>query len=519
MQTSIKTIAIKPALIAALGLVMLGVLAQPAFASTTNLEHMSFTELRVGELNAQDREDGYWFFISGARASLEIKAQSRNGNTIGSMGVWSARKQAWLQSASATSTVQTFSGEVNSGWHYVRLSNFNNSTTTYRLTISTKDLSPYADAGNTWGTATVLTGVGVNGRSWHDRVGLGDTTDIYRFDIPFGTNFVSIHAFETWSGGANINLYDANKNLLQAATANGTNNALIERSLPGGTYFIRVTEAGNQALRGTGYHLWVRSEQTPPDTAGNINGTPRHLGTARVGLNLTVSEFVKTRIDPMDAFSFDVPAISGNTAQLVNITLSGQTGNANLYLLNPAKNIINNSTSQTSNESISRWLAPGRYYVMVLESGVGETPYTLTVRNQGAPATVIDRGSNIRQTVTILGSATSTGITFTDNIGGTDTVDWWRIYVPYPNVFTQNAVVGYVMQVTGLPAGAVVQMFPSASSSPTASVPAVNGSAQFTIPVSPGAYDFSVTVPAGSAATTYTLSACSYSTYLGCTLP
>ncbi len=57
------------------------------------------------------------------------------------------------------------------------------------------------------------------------------------------------------------NLLDGNRNVVQAATVNGTKNHLIQRLIPGGTYFIRITEAGSQPLKGTGYHLYVRNEQ------------------------------------------------------------------------------------------------------------------------------------------------------------------------------------------------------------------------------------------------------------------
>ncbi len=94
---------------------MLGVFSQPAFASITNLQHNSFTEVRVGQLDATDKRDGYWFFVSGAKSSLEIKAQSRNGANIGTMGVYSHTGKTWLLGATATGTVHAFTGEVGSG--------------------------------------------------------------------------------------------------------------------------------------------------------------------------------------------------------------------------------------------------------------------------------------------------------------------------------------------------------------------------------------------------------------------
>ena len=128
-----------------------------------------------------------------------------------------------------------------------------------------------------------------------------------------------------------------------------------------------------------------------------------------------------------------------------------------------------------------------------------------------------DRGSDVRQRVTLLGLANAQGLSITDVIGGSDTADWWRTTVPGPNVSTPNPIVGFAMQVTGLPSGAVVQMTSASSATPSVSVPAVNGTAQFTVSLSPGPWDVSVTAPSGTAAATYTLSACSYTTYLGCT--
>lgn len=521
MKSSIRTVG----LVTVLGIVLLAMFVRPASASTTNLGHANFLEWQTGQLDANDPSDGYWTFISGRGSTLRVNAISTNGNNIGMMQVYSHKLRRWIQPATYNSQTHSLVTQVGSGWHYVLLKNFGGSTTTYRLGISVSDATSFPDAGDSFSTATQLGTIGLNWRIWHDEVGLGDTTDIFRVELPQGSNFFSIIAGDTYSGGATVQLLDVFQRPIETRTVNGTNTPLIQRTLPGGSYFIRIQQAGGsvKTAAGTRYALLLRNEQTQPDYAGDLNN-PRYMGGVQVGRTLFADDFVVARIDQVDAYSFDVLPINGaNTQQYINIAIRGNTGNANLYLLDAKKNIIANSTSAGSNETIKRYLRPGRYHLMVLSTGTVGIPYRLTILNQGLPYTpppvVTDKGSNFRQTASILGLVNAQGLRISDNIGGTDVADWWRVTVPGPNVFTRNAIVGFVMQVSNLPAGATVQMYSPTSSSPTVSVPAVGGVAQFTTSLSPGVWDVVVFVPAGSAATTYTLRTCSFSTYLGCTLP
>ena len=506
-------------------MILLAMFVQPASAANKNLGHANFVAWQAGQLDATDKTDGYWIFVSGKNSSFQVNAYSTNGRNIGALSVYSYPRKAWIGTSATSTTPSFFAPNVVSGWYYIQVRNFDSSTTTYRLGITARDLNTYPDAGDSFNTATPLQGVGINGTSWQDEVGLGDTTDIFRVELPAGSNFLTIHAFDTYSGGATVQLLDVNQNLLQTRTVDGTRNALIQRTVPGGSYFIRMQQAGGtvQTAAGSRYHLWVRNEQTQADYAGDLNN-PRYMGGVRVGRTHTADDFVVARIDQVDAYSFDVLPINGaNTAQYFNIAIRGNTGDANLYLLDANKNIIANSTSAGSNETISRYLRPGRFHLMVLSTGTQGIPYRLTIHNQGPPYTpppvVTDKGSDTRQTVTLLGLVNAQGLTISDDIGGTDTADWWRITVPSPNVFTRNAIVGFNMQVTGLPAGAYVFMLSPTSNIPTVTVPAIGGTAQFSTSLSPGPWDIAVLVPAGSTYTTYTLSACSFTTYLGCTLP
>ena len=127
MKTSITTSALKPVLIAALGLLLLSVFAQPALASKQNIGHANATQLLRGQLGPNNPQDGRWFFVSGQRSSLEVTALSKSGVSIESMAIYSYTPSRWL-STTRNRTLHTFTGQVGSGWYYALLEDFSGAT-------------------------------------------------------------------------------------------------------------------------------------------------------------------------------------------------------------------------------------------------------------------------------------------------------------------------------------------------------------------------------------------------------
>jgi hypothetical protein len=224
------------------------------------------------------------------------------------------------------------------------------------------------------------------------------------------------------------------------------------------------------------------------DLAGNTLATARDITIGAAPT--TYSDFVGST-DSNDYYRF-----STGTTSNFSLNLTGLSANANVSLLDSNGSVITKSTnSGTSNESITRQLNAGTYYVRVYPRS-GSTNYNLSLA--AAAVTIPDNAGNTLATardITIGASPTS----YSDFVGSTDTNDYYR--------FSLGDISDFSLNLTGLSADADVSLLDSNGSVITSSTNGNNSSESITRQLSAGTYFVRVYPYSGSTNYNLTLSA------------
>jgi hypothetical protein len=227
---------------------------------------------------------------------------------------------------------------------------------------------------NTLATARAIT-IGATPTSYSDFVGSTDTNDYYRFSIGGTSNF-SLN-LTGLSADADVSLLNSSGGVIASSTNGGTSNDSITRQLSAGTYYVRVYPYSGS----TNYNLSLAAAPLtgPVDNAGNTLATARAI---TIGATPTsYSDFVGST-DTNDYYRFSVGATSN-----FSLNLTGLSADADVSLLNSSGGLITSSTnSGASNDSITRQLSAGTYYVRVYPYS-GSTNYNLTLSATTAPVT------------------------------------------------------------------------------------------------------------------------------------
>ncbi|WP_228008542.1 S8 family serine peptidase [Microcystis aeruginosa] len=221
------------------------------------------------------------------------------------------------------------------------------------------------------------------------------------------------------------------------------------------------------------------------DLAGNTLATARDITIGATPT--TYSDFVGST-DSNDYYRFSL----GTTSNF-SLDLTGLSANANVSLLDSNGRVITKSTNGgTSNESITRQLNAGTYYVLVYPHS-GSTNYNLSLA--AASVTIPDNAGNTLATardITIGATPTS----YSDFVGSTDTNDYYR--------FSLGDISDFSLNLTGLSADADVSLLDSNGSVITSSTNGSNSSESITRQLNAGTYYVLVYPLSGS--TNYNLS-------------
>ncbi|MFO0279914.1 MAG: S8 family serine peptidase [bacterium] len=166
-------------------------------------------------------------------------------------------------------------------------------------------------------------------------------------------------------------------------------------------------------------------------------------------------------------------ANSGN----FNLGLTGMTADADVQLLNSSGSVIASSLRGGSNpERITRQLSAGTYYIRVY-CYTGNTNYNLAV--SAAPLAPVDLAGNTLATARAITVGSST-TSYTDWVGSTDTNDYYR--------FTLANSGNFNLGLTGMTAGADVQLLNSSGSVIASSTNGGTASESITSQLSAGTY-------------------------------
>ncbi|GEA27353.1 subtilisin [Microcystis aeruginosa NIES-4325] len=221
------------------------------------------------------------------------------------------------------------------------------------------------------------------------------------------------------------------------------------------------------------------------DLAGNTLATARDI---TIGADpTTYSDFVGST-DSNDYYRFSI----GTTSNF-SLNLTGLSANANVSLLDSSgSEIVSSTNGGTRNDSITRQLNAGTYYVRVYPYR-GSTNYNLSLT--AAPVEIPDNAGNTLATarnITIGATPTS----YSDFVGSTDTNDYYR--------FSLGTTSDFSLNLTGLSADADVSLLDSNGSVIVRSTNGANSSESITRQLNAGTYFVLVYPYSGS--TNYNLS-------------
>ncbi len=286
---------------------------------------------------------------------------------------------------------------------------------------------PVDYAGNSLNQARKLD-ISSNAQSFTDRVDRLDLNDFYSFNLNSRSSFhLQLDGLKADADVALIR--DANNNgqldqgeVLTASTKSGTQAESINQILGAGTYYIRVYPDGNAE---TNYKLTtsatpidnavskiISTSATPIDDAGG-----QIISTSATAFGDTGSQIISTSPTPTpidnagnsqksaraiavdynsriytdwvgSADNDDYYGFNLNTTSDFNLTLNGLSADADVQLQNVNGDIIANSVNVgIKNESITRTLDAGTYYVRVYSYNGSETSYNLSLSAKTASVT------------------------------------------------------------------------------------------------------------------------------------
>jgi Calpain family cysteine protease/Bacterial pre-peptidase C-terminal domain len=235
-----------------------------------------------------------------------------------------------------------------------------------------------------------------------------DTQDYYSFSLNEARNFqLNLSGL---TSDVNVELLDANTNILKSSANTGVTAESIATQLNPGKFFVRVYSSTGV---NSNYGLNLSATIVNPDAGDTI------LTAKDININnssFSTSETV-SGIDTNDYYRFTL-----NDSSNFSVKLEGLTGDANLHLLNSAGQTIGKSeTGGTASESISTKLLKGTYYLRAFPNNSNTIKYTLTSSASALPA---DTDGTLVQAKQI--TVDSTQRSYQDSVGTFDTNDYYK---------------------------------------------------------------------------------------------
>ncbi len=456
-----------------------GFVPEPGSSKSTALDTETYIGGAIGStpnifqdsVSGSDTSDYYKFRIGGSSASVvTLRLDGLTGDA--NLQLFDNTSSSPIQSTNLSGTAsELLTRSLNPGIYYVRVGSVGGASTSYNLSLSANVIPADNGSGELTTTAlnigTLNSGVSYN---YTDYVGnrgvILDTNDYYQFDV--GSNGTLNLTLDGLGGNANVELYKSDGTTrIARSTQPDTNSESIIQGLTTGTYYIRVLPGGNGA---TNYTLNLTFNGDPADNAGNTLGTARDINTL-TSTPSNYSDFVND-VDPDDYYRFDL-----SSSALVNLTLTPDTQNANVILLNSSGGLITSST-QTGivQDSINRSLNAGTYYIRVVPEAGNATNYNLSV---SATTIGADIAPNTRGTAKNIGTI-NTSQSFNDFVGDIDINDYY--------VFNLTNNAKFNLALTGLSADANVQLLNSAGSQIALSTNGANNDENIDVSLGAGTY-------------------------------
>jgi len=249
--------------------------------------------------------------------------------------------------------------------------------------------------------------------SFDERIGGPDRADFYKFHVNVFTH-TSIVVSGLTTADADLQLLDANQNVLTTSAHAGAANESIVQNLVPGTYFVLVSPRIGEGP----YHI-AFTHSSVADGAGSTLATAHNLGTLHHGTDITLSDYVGPD-DLTDIFKLTIPNGS-NVAFTFNPSISG----VQTFLVQDRNG---DGQIQSSEKFFAQAnLVPGTYFLVVQRSNSTGVIYHLhlTVND------IEDGGGNTLATAFNLGTIgqPQAGQQISGYVGFDDTVDLFKFSV------------------------------------------------------------------------------------------
>ncbi|BAY22674.1 YD repeat-containing protein [Calothrix sp. NIES-2100] len=453
---------------------------------------------------AQDNYDYYRLQLTqNSTLNLSLSDLSSDANLY----LYSIGGNYITASTAGGNTNESIIRNLTAGTYYALVQKSGSGGTNYKLQTSATGLGaiPADSAGETIETARNIGTIGTTAQTFSDFVGdfnglSQDNRDYYRLQL--SDNSTLNLSLSGLSSDANLYLYNGVGTYIVGAANAGIANESIIRNLGAGTYYVLVEKSGTG---GTNYSLQTSATALgviPSDNAGSTLETARNLGVISTTAQ-NVSDFVGD-FNGLSQDNRDYYQIQLNQNSTLNLSLSGLSSDANLYLYNSVGGYITGSSAAgTASESVIRNLNSGIYYVLVEKSGTGGTNYNLQASASTIGGIPVDNAGNNRDIARNISTLTSTVQTFNDFIGDfngltTDNEDYYQFNL------TQNSNV--TLNLSGLSSDANLYLYNSFGSYITGSSGSGISQESIISQLTPGSY-YVFVQKVGSGGTNYSLQA------------
>lgn len=408
-----------------------------------------------------DFVDLYQFTLSSSRPSsiVELSLDGLTSNAdlrlLNSSGT-----TAIASSFQAGTTSELIRANLAAGTYYAQVRSVSGAAlTNYNLTLKAEPIEESGRSDNTISTAFDISSTlnSTNQYNTTDFVGSTgftvDNDDFYGF-TPTRNGVLTIN-LSNLTANADLQLQTSFGSSLQSSATSATTPESISYNVFAGTsYNLRVYAAASSF---TNYNFNVSFLPDPVDNAGNTLLAPRDIGSLSATA-ATYTDFVNGS-DNRDYYQFNL-----TTNALVNITLTPDTANADLQILNSSGVAIQGSFQPgVTPDTIRRSLTTGTYYILVTPGLNAATTYSLS-----ASATPIgpDQAPNTYLNGFDLGALNSPR-SINDFVGNIDTNDYYKF------TLTDNAQ--FNLTLSGLTDNADIQLLNSNGTSIQTSANPGNG--------------------------------------------
>ncbi len=438
-------------------------------------------------VSGSDTSDYYKFRIGASSSDPDSVVTLRlDGLTGNASLILYNETGSTLQTANAGGTTpELLTHSLNPGIYYVRIGSVSGASTNYNLSLSANPITTNKLNDDIVAQAFSI-GTLTTNYSTTDYVGnrgvILDDNDYYTFNIVNNGTFSL--TLDGLGGNANVELLTSSGTKIADSTLPDTNSESINTSLASGTYYVRVFPGG---IGSTNYTLNLAFTSDPADNAGNTLATARNINT----LTSTPSQFTDyvNSIDTNDYYRFDL-----TSSALIDLTVTPETADANVQLLNSSGGSIVTSTEIGTNpDVIRRSLNAGTYYIRVYPISGAATNYDLSV---SATAIGLDIAPNTRPTANNIGTLNGSR-NFNDFVGTIDTNDYYKFNLTNKSTFN--------LTLSGLSDNADVELLNNSGGTIQISSLTVNANENINTTLAAGTYYVRVK-PVNSAETFYNLS-------------